>query len=145
MTEQFHRLYERVKKVNDDQKRLYKKVSNYNEGIMQVRQNLQSIIKPTEEIKDKFKQEQLKSEDISYLKDKLELEKKRHEQIINKKTIFTDEDIGKIVKDLIDKRLLNNPDALDKVLDTIRGHIFNDKEEKNRLLQQLIDKVEEVI
>ena len=98
MTEQFYRLYERVKKVNDDQKRLYKNVSDYNEGIMQVRQNLQSIIKPTEDIKDKIKQEQVKSEDSSYLKDKLELERKIHAEIINKKTIFTDEDIGRIVR-----------------------------------------------
>src|SRR5437773_1163112 len=67
MTEQFHRLYERVKKVNDDQKRFYKKVYDYNEGIMNVKNNLQSLIKPTEELKDKFKQEQLKSEDKSYL------------------------------------------------------------------------------
>src|SRR3981189_85347 len=98
MTEQFHRLYERVKKANDAQKGLYKKVSDYNEGISQMRNNLQSIIKPTEEIKDQVKynivkQEQVKSVDKSYLKDKLELEKKRHdellakqEEIINKKT-----------------------------------------------------------
>src|SRR5271156_1470244 len=143
MTEQFHRLYERVKRVNDEQKRLYQKVKDYNEGISQMRQNLQSIIKPTEEIKDKFKQEQLKSEDKSYLKDKLEQEKKRHEEIINKKAVYTDEDISKIVQELINKRLLNDPDKLDKLLDTIKNHIFTDKEEKDRLLELLINKVKE--
>src|SRR5258708_39527514 len=104
MTEQFHRLYERVKKANDAQKSLYKKVSDYNEGISQMRQNLQSIIKPSEEIKDKIKQEQIKSEDSSYLKDKLELEKKRHGELLNKKVLYTDRDITKIVQELINKR-----------------------------------------
>ena len=39
--------------------------------------------------------------------------------------------------------MLNDPDALDKVLDTIKNHMFTDKEEKNRLLNLLIKKVEE--
>ena len=131
MTEQFHRLYERIKKANDAQKSLYKKVIDYNEGISQMRNNLQSIIKPTEEIKDKFKQEQLKSEDKSFLKDEVEREKKRHEVIINKKTIHTHDEIKNMVKKLIDRKLLNDPDELDKVLKAIRDHLFTNKAQKD--------------
>ena len=45
--------------------------------------------------------------------------------------------------ELINKKLLNDPDALDKVLNTIKNHMFTDKEEKTRLLNLLIKKVEE--
>src|SRR5271156_1006441 len=59
------------------------------------------------------------------------------------KEVYTDEDISKIVQELINKRLLNDPDKLDKLLDTIKNHIFTDKEEKDRLLELLINKVKE--
>src|SRR5258708_39524337 len=92
--EGFPRLLKRIEATKAIVDKFGKKVNAYNEGIELTRQNLTSIIKPSEEIKatlpsyaDKLKRHQ-------ELKDKLD-------KIIDKKVLYTADELEGIIRELI--------------------------------------------
>src|SRR6266853_4440387 len=134
--EGFPKLLQRIQLALGEQNKFKNKVNEYNESVDQVRRNLEKIIKPADTIKSKLP---------SYA-DKLKRHteiKKKLDNLINKKVLYTTEEIERIVTELINDDVLVEPDELRKLIKTIKNQANLDAQEKTKLLKLLVDKATE--
>src|SRR6266853_895705 len=134
--EGFTRLLERIQLALGEQNKFKNKVNEYNESVDQVRRNLEQIIKPADIIKSKLPSYADKLKRHTELKERLD-------NLINKKVIYTTEEIEEIVRELINDDVLVEPDELRRLINTIKNQANLDAKEKSRLLKLLVDKTTE--
>src|SRR6266853_6157070 len=134
--EGFPKLLQRIQLALNGQNKFKNKVNEYNESVDQVRRNLEKIIKPADTIKSKLP---------SYA-DKLKRHteiKKKLDNLINKKVLYTTEEIERIVTELINDDVLVEPDELRRLIKTIKNQANLDSQENTKLLKLLVDKTTE--
>src|SRR6266853_369235 len=136
--EGFPRLLEGIQLALGEQNKFKNKVNEYNESVDQVRRNLEQIIKPADTIKSKLPSYADKLKRHTELKEKLD-------NLINKKVLYTAEEIEDIVKELIIDDVLVAPNELRKLIKTIKSQADIDAQEKTRLLKLLVDKQDVII
>src|SRR6266853_4099562 len=134
--EGFPRLLEGIQLALGEQNKFKNKVNEYNESVDQVRRNLEQIIKPADTIKSKLPSYADKLKRHTELKERLD-------NLINKKVLYTTEEIEAIVKELIIDDVLVEPDELRRLIKTIKNQSDIDAQEKTKLLQLLVDKATE--
>src|SRR6266853_3630831 len=134
--EGFTRLLERIQLALGEQNKFKNKVNEYNESVDQVRRNLEQIIKPADTIKSKLPSYADKLKRHTELKERLD-------NLINKKVLYTTEEIEEIVRELINDDVLVEPDELRRLINTIKNQANLDAKEKSRLLKLLVDKTTE--
>src|SRR6266853_2044106 len=134
--EGFPRLLQRIQLAFGEQNKFKNKVNEYNESVDQVRRNLEQIIKPADTIKSKLPSYADKLKRHTELKEKLD-------NLINKKVLYTTEEIEAIVMELINNDVLVEPDELRRLIKTIKNQADIDAKEKSRLLKLLVDKTTE--
>src|SRR6266853_2108680 len=134
--EGFPRLLQRIGSALNAQNKFKNKVNEYNESVDQVRINLEKIIKPADTIKSKLPSYADKLKRHTELKEKLD-------NLINKKVLYTTEEIERIVIELINDDVLVEPDELRKLIKTIKNQANLDAQEKTKLLKLLVDKATE--
>src|SRR6266853_5053393 len=131
--EGFPRLLEGIQLALGEQNKFKNKVNEYNESVDQVRRNLEQIIKPADTIKSKLPSYADKLKRHTELKEKLD-------NLINKKVLYTTDEIEAIVMELINDDVLVEPDELRRLIKTIKNQANLDAQEKSRLLKLLVDK-----
>src|SRR6266853_3264406 len=134
--EGFTRLLERIQLALGEQNKFKNKVNEYNESVDEVRRNLEQIIKPVDTIKSKLPSYADKLKRHTELKEKLD-------NLINKKVLYTTEEIEEIVRELIIDDVLVEPDELRRLIKTIKNQSDIDAKEKTKLLKLLVDKATE--
>src|SRR3977135_4117353 len=134
--EGFPRLLKRIQATKGIVNKFNKGVADYNSGLEITRQNLTNLIKPSEEIKSKVR-ETLPAYDAK-LKRHAEL-KNKLDQIIDKKVLYTADELAPIIRELIIDDKLVDPDELRKLIRSIRAQSNLDANEKTKLLNIIID------
>jgi len=134
--EGFPRLLKRIQATKAIVDKFNKGVADYNQDLEITRQNLTNIIKPSQEIKSSLPQHADKLKRHAELKDKLD-------KIIDKKVLYTADELAPIIRELIIDDKLIDPDELRKLIRSIKNQSNLDANEKTKLLNIIIDKANE--
>src|SRR5271156_603905 len=134
--EGFPRLLKRIQATKAIVDKFNKGVADYNQDLEITRQNLTNIIKPSQEIKSTLPSYADKLKRHAELKDKLD-------KIIDKKVLYTANELAPIIRELIIDDKLIDPDELRKLIRSIKNQSNLDDNEKTKLLNIIIDKANE--
>src|SRR3977135_4046815 len=133
--EGFPRLLKRIQATKGIVNKFNKGVADYNSGLEITRQNLTNIIKPSEEIKSKVR-ETLPAYDAK-LKRHAEL-KNKLDQIIDKKVLYTADELAPIISELSREKKLMDPNEIKKRNRSNKAQRNGDANQKTKLLNIII-------
>src|SRR5271156_1750709 len=134
--EGFPRLLKRIQATKAIVDKFNKGGADYNQDLEITRLNLTNIIKPSQEIKLSLPSHADKLKRHAELKDKLD-------KIIDKKVLYTANELAPIIRELIIDDKLIDPDELRKLIRSMKNQSNLDANEKTKLLNIIIDKANE--